>query len=90
EPFTAVDQTTESQLLQLIDDWAAEGRAVILVLHDLTAVLRHASLALLLGKGRGRFGAPSDVLTPAHLVDQNYMSEAQADWMAQMYGGTDV
>ena len=85
EPFTAVDQTTEEQLLGLIESWAAEGRAVILVVHDLSAVLRHCTSALLLGAGRARFGPPEDVLTPDNLVDQGYLSPSQSAWIAAMY-----
>ena len=85
EPFTAVDQTTEAALLKLIDDWAAEGRAVILVLHDLSAVLQHCSSALLLGNGRARSGAPRDTLTPENLVSHGYLSGSQAAWLEGMY-----
>ncbi|MEM7747260.1 MAG: metal ABC transporter ATP-binding protein [Pseudomonadota bacterium] len=87
EPFTAIDQTTESQLLDLIDVWAAEGRAVILVLHDLSAVLQHCNKALLIGNGMSRFGEPREVLTPANLVEQNYLSSSQAAWIETMFVG---
>lgn len=87
EPFTAIDQTTESHLLELIDDWAAEGRAIMLVLHDLSAVLQHCSKALLLGEGRARFGRPREVLTPSNLVDFGYLSPSQAAWIEAMYAG---
>lgn len=97
EPFTAVDQTTESDLLKLIDGWSAEGRAVILVLHDLSAVLQHCNSALLLGRGEARFGSTEDVLTPENLIAHGYMSPSQASWQAMMYrrsadgaGGRDV
>lgn len=85
EPFTAVDQTTEAALLALINSWAAEGRAVILVLHDLSAVLQHCNSALLLGDGRAHFGTPKETLTPRNLVAQGYMSESQAAWIEGMY-----
>lgn len=85
EPFTAVDQSTEADLLTLIDDWAAEGRATILVLHDLSAVLQHCTSALLLGQGRARFGTPGEILTPVNLVDQGYLSASQAAWQKTMY-----
>ncbi len=85
EPFTAVDQTTEAALLNLIDDWAREGRTVILVLHDLSAVLQHCNSALLLGNGISRFGAPQETLSPQNLVDQGYLSKSQADWFEGMY-----
>ncbi len=85
EPFSAVDQTTEAALLALIDGWAAEGRAVILVVHDLSAVLQHCTRALLLGDGRARVGPPAAVLTPDHLVDQGYLSPGQSAWIESMY-----
>lgn len=88
EPFTAVDQSTEADLLTLIDDWSAEGRATILVLHDLSAVLQHCNAALLLGRGYARFGTPEETLTPANLVDQGYLSPSQAAWQETMYRGT--
>lgn len=83
EPFAAVDQTTEEAMLRLIRRWAASGRAVVLVLHDLSAALAACDRALLLGDGRARFGAPEVVLTPDSLVDQKYFSPAQADWLAR-------
>ncbi len=86
EPFAAVDQTTEEKLLSLIDAWAGEERAVILVLHDLAAVLKHCGKALLLGNGETRFGAPQSVLTPDNLLAQGYMTAGQAEWMASMVG----
>ena len=85
EPFTAIDQTTEAALLALIDSWAAEGRAVIMVLHDLSAVLQHCNSALLLGDGRAIFGDPKETLTPHNLVSQGYLSQSQASWIETMY-----
>ena len=85
EPFTAIDQTTEAALLALIDSWAAEGRSVILVLHDLSAVLQHCNSALLLGDGRALFGGPNETLTPYNLVRHGYLSQSQAAWIERMY-----
>ncbi len=81
EPFAAVDQTTEAQLLELVNAWRAEGRAVILVVHDLSSVLDRCSHALLLGGGRARFGPVETVLTPENLVAHDYMTESQASWL---------
>ncbi len=89
EPFTAVDQATEADLLTLIDDWSAEGRATILVLHDLSVVLQHCTSALLLGYGAARFGSPRATLTPANLIDHGYLSASQAAWQETMYRGPD-
>ena len=81
EPFAAVDQSTESHLLSIIRLWREEGRAVVLVVHDLSSVLDHCSHALLLGAEAATYGAVRDVLTPERLVAQRYLSESQADWM---------
>ena len=89
EPFSAVDQYTEQHLLSVIETWQSEGRAVIMVLHDLSALLDHCTYALLLGNGRARLGAVNDILTPDRLVAQGYMSSSQASWMfrGQANGG---
>lgn len=81
EPFAAVDQTTEAHLLTLIDRWRDEGRAVVLVVHDLSSVLDHCDNALLLGNGEACHGSVDVILTPERLVAQNYLSKSQASWM---------
>ena len=85
EPFTAVDQTTEAELLTLIDAWAQEGRSVIVVLHDLSAVLQHCNSALLLGEGQSLFGEPQQTLSPDNLIRLGYLSQSQASWIETMY-----
>lgn len=86
EPFTAIDQITEAALLTLIDDWAAEGRTVILVLHDLSAVLQYCNSVLLLGNGQALFGPPQQTLSPENLVGYGYLTPGQAAWNEKLYG----
>ena len=81
EPFAAVDQRRERTLMALIQSWADQGRALILVLHDLSAALRLCDRALLLGKGGGDFGPTSDILTAERLIARGYMSRTQVDLM---------
>lgn len=81
EPFAAVDQSTEAHLLSIIKRWREEGRAVVLVVHDLSSVLDHCSHALLLGGGMATHGPVEDVLTSERLVEQGYLSQSQASWM---------
>lgn len=87
EPFAAVDQQTEAHLLSLIDRWRDEGRAVVLVVHDLSSVLDHCTHALLLGGGEASHGEVNEVLTRTNLVRQKYMSESQAAWMFRNESG---
>jgi zinc/manganese transport system ATP-binding protein len=48
EPFAAVDQSTTRLLLSVIEDWHAEGRTIVAVLHDMDLVRRHFPRTLLL------------------------------------------
>jgi len=81
EPFTAIDQNTEAHLLTIIKRWRDEGRAVVLVVHDLSSVLDHCNNALLLGRGKASYGGVEDIAAPDRLVAQGYLSRSQADWM---------
>ena len=81
EPFTGVDQRREEQLLGLIQSWAAQGRAMILVLHDLSAALKICARALLLGEGGSDFGTPKNILTAERLVARGYVNQTQVDLM---------
>ena len=90
EPFTAMDQTTEAVLLTLVDDWAAEGRTLVMVLHDLSAVLQHCNSVLLLGEGRALFGDPQQTITPHNLVEHAYLSQSQVNWIETMSRGEET
>ncbi len=81
EPFAAIDQRTEAHLLTLIDQWRAEGRSLVLVVHDLSSVLDHCSHALLLGAGRASHGPVASIVTRKRLVAQHYLSQSQAAWI---------
>ncbi len=69
EPTTALDVTTQAQVLGLINALQAEtGMAVILVTHDLGVVANMAEQVVVMNKGRVmESGAAADVLgAPAH------------------------
>jgi zinc/manganese transport system ATP-binding protein len=52
---------------------------VITVLHDLDLVRRHFDQALLLAREAIAWGAPSEVLVPAHLAQARQLHEAFDD-----------
>ena len=81
EPFTAMDQATEALLVDLILSWRDEGRAIVMVLHDLTTTRGLADTVLLLGEGRACFGPSTDVLTAENLQTYGYLSQLQAKWL---------
>ena len=76
EPFTAIDQRTTADLLELVVAWGAEGRTVIAVLHDDELVRRHFPTALLLAREAIAWGPTAEVLSPANLARARTMSEA--------------
>ena len=81
EPFAAIDQTTESHLIELIREWRNEGRALMVVLHDLSAVMGISDTCLLLGAGRACFGKTDETITTQNLLSHHYLTEIQAEWL---------
>jgi zinc/manganese transport system ATP-binding protein len=67
EPFTAVDERTGADLLNLLLGWNKAGRTVIAVLHDLQLIQRAFPQTLLLAGVPVAWGATAAVLTPANL-----------------------
>ena len=92
EPFSAIDQTTESRLIDIIREWRDEGRAVMIVLHDISSVMALSDCCLLLGAGQAVFGRTDDIITTENLISFNYLTESQAQWLSllQNKGGDDV
>jgi peptide/nickel transport system ATP-binding protein len=79
EPTTALDVTTQAQVLGLIKDLQREtGMAVILVTHDLGVVANMADKVVVMHKGRVmEAGSARDVLgAPAHGYTQKLFSAA--------------
>ena len=67
EPFAAVDRHTTEDLMALLRQWHAEGRTVIVVLHDLELVRSLFPKALLLAGQVVAWGDTEQVLTPENL-----------------------
>ena len=84
EPFSTIDQSTESRLIEIIREWRNEGRALMVVLHDLSAVMGIADHCLILGGGRADFGKTEDVITTENLLAHQYLTETQAEWLDLM------
>ncbi len=69
EPFSGVDATTSDDLLQLMRRWHAEGRAVMVALHDLEQVLAIFPQTLLLARKTIAWGETATALTPENLAE---------------------
>jgi iron complex transport system ATP-binding protein len=76
EPTSALDLGHQLEVLELVEGLAAEGRTVVLVLHDLSTACRYADNLVAMRDGRVvAEGPPSVVVTP-ELVRDLYGVEA--------------
>lgn len=72
EPTSALDLQHQVKVMKLARTFAAEGRIVIIVLHDLNLALRWADKVIIIDKGQVvSFGVPKEAITP-QLVAQVY------------------
>ena len=66
EPIAALDLRHQEDVLRLVSDLAAEGRAIVIVLHDLSLAGAFADRIGLVSEGRlVALGSPQEVLTAA-------------------------
>ncbi len=79
EPFTAIDQRTTRDLLDLVLRWNSEGRTVIAVLHDFEQVRACFPETLLLARELVSWGRTQDVMSPANLIKARAMAERWDD-----------
>jgi iron complex transport system ATP-binding protein len=63
EPTSALDPLHQHTTLQAVRDFAGQGAAVLVILHDLNLAARYCDRILLLQQGRAHaFGSPVEVL----------------------------
>jgi zinc/manganese transport system ATP-binding protein len=79
EPFSALDERTTTDLIDLIQRWPGEGRTVIMVLHDVDIVRRLCSETLLLAREQVGWGPTTEVLSADNLHKARLLSEAWAE-----------
>ena len=82
EPFTAVDESTEQDLVILLRDWHRQGRTIITVLHDLALIRQEFPESLLLAREVIGWGTSADVLTDTNLQRARHMAEAHDPFAA--------
>lgn len=68
EPTTYLDLAYQMDVLDLLDDLNAQGRTIIMVLHDLNHAARYADQIVALRSGQIVVqGSPEQVMTPDHI-----------------------
>ncbi len=90
EPFAAVDNRTSAELLALLHRWQAQGKTVIVVLHDLAQVRAHFPLTLLLARELVAFGPTAEVLTEANWARAQHMREPFDDHAPPCHTSPDI
>ncbi|NWA29038.1 ABC transporter ATP-binding protein [Pseudomonas gingeri] len=75
EPFTAIDARTTADLLRVVQNWHADGRTVIAVLHDFDQVRAHFPQTLLIARQAVEWGETAEALSSANLLRARAMAE---------------
>ena len=75
EPFTAIDQRTTRDLLDLVLRWNQEERTVIAVLHDFEQVRSYFPETLLIARELVGWGKTQEIMSPANLIKARAMAE---------------
>jgi iron complex transport system ATP-binding protein len=69
EPTTYLDLAYQMDVLDLLDDMNAQGRTIIMVLHDLNQAARYADTIVALRGGQiVAQGSPDQVMTPGNIL----------------------
>lgn len=76
EPFNAIDSRTTEDLAAIMQQWHAEGRSIVAVLHDLELVRRVFPHCLLLAREQLGYGSTAEVLTPVLLARARALAES--------------
>jgi iron complex transport system ATP-binding protein len=76
EPTSALDLGHQLEVLELVQGLAAEGRTVVLVLHDLSTACRHADNLVAMRDGQVVAEGPPAVVVTPELVRDLYGVEA--------------
>jgi len=76
EPFTAIDEKTIIDLIELVRRWHAEGRTVLAVLHDAEMVKAIFPRTLLMAREALAWDATEQALSPENLLKARRMVEA--------------
>jgi zinc/manganese transport system ATP-binding protein len=75
EPFNALDTTTVTQLLGVIEEWHKSGKTVICILHDIGQIRSVFPQCLLMARECLGWGKTSDILSSSQFADARFFIE---------------
>jgi zinc/manganese transport system ATP-binding protein len=76
EPFSAIDEATVRDLVEIVAHWQAEGRTVVTVLHDLNLARSYFPQSILLARECVAWGETKKVLTPDNFHRARHLGQA--------------
>lgn len=76
EPFSAVDERTQKDLLAIIDRWHQEHRTVLVVLHNYSLVKQYFPETLLIARDLIAHGKTAEVLISDNIAKATQLREA--------------
>jgi zinc/manganese transport system ATP-binding protein len=76
EPFSAIDEATVRDLVEIVAHWQAEGRTVVTVLHDINLARSYFPQSILLARECVAWGETKKVLTPDNFHRARHLSQA--------------
>lgn len=76
EPFSAVDEKTFPLLLAMVQEWHAQKRTVICVLHDVDLIKKHFPQTLLIARDLIGWGPTPDIMNEKNVVRLRGFHEA--------------
>src|SRR5690606_11234250 len=85
EPTSALDLRHQLKVMRLARSLAADGRIVVMVLHDLNLALRWADRVIVMDKGAvASQGSPTNAITPS-VIASVYGIRARVERCSQGY-----
>jgi zinc/manganese transport system ATP-binding protein len=78
EPFSNIDAHTTEALMAIMEDWRAEGRIVVAVLHDIDLAHRHFGWSMPLAHESVGCGPTNEVLTHDNLHRAQHLCDVCA------------
>lgn len=79
EPFSAIDQKTSADLLNIIRLWHEKGKTILCVLHDIDQVRQYFPQTMLLARELIGMGTTAEILHPQNMEQARRLAEKWQD-----------
>jgi energy-coupling factor transport system ATP-binding protein len=88
EPTTGLDLQGSLNIMELLRQWNADGRTIIIITHDMQIVAEYARRTVVMAQGRVLADGPTrEVLTDQGVLAQAFLKAPQITRLAQNLNG---